>query len=224
MTDQPPPPPLPPIAPPAPAPRAGQPVRTGMATTSLVSGILGFTICPVVGAIAAVVTGIIALARVSSQPDRHGGRGMAIAGLVCGGVGLLVTPGLLVAILLPSLSRARELSKRLVCASNMKGIGTTMMIYMAEHEGQGAPSIDLLIERGDFLPQQTICLSSGLSVSNYIYIPEAWNVEHSDDVVILYEPKSNHGDEGGNFLFKDGHVSFERMPRYDELVESATPN
>ncbi len=36
---------------------------------------------------------------------------------------------LLISILLPSLSRARELSKRLVCGSNMKGIGTSAKIY-----------------------------------------------------------------------------------------------
>jgi len=36
---------------------------------------------------------------------------------------------LLISILLPSLSRARELSKRLVCASNVKGIGTSAKIY-----------------------------------------------------------------------------------------------
>ena len=36
---------------------------------------------------------------------------------------------LLISILLPSLSRARELSKRLVCQSNIKGIGTSCKIY-----------------------------------------------------------------------------------------------
>lgn len=36
---------------------------------------------------------------------------------------------LLISILLPSLSRARELSKRLVCMSNIKGIGTSCKIY-----------------------------------------------------------------------------------------------
>ncbi len=36
---------------------------------------------------------------------------------------------LLISILLPSLSRARELSKRLVCAANLKGIGTSAKIY-----------------------------------------------------------------------------------------------
>jgi len=41
---------------------------------------------------------------------------------------------LLISILLPSLSRARELSKRLVCASNVKGIGTTGKIYANENQ------------------------------------------------------------------------------------------
>ena len=36
---------------------------------------------------------------------------------------------LLISILLPSLSRARELSKRLVCSANIKGVGTSAKIY-----------------------------------------------------------------------------------------------
>jgi prepilin-type N-terminal cleavage/methylation domain-containing protein/prepilin-type processing-associated H-X9-DG protein len=41
---------------------------------------------------------------------------------------------LLISILLPSLSRARELSKRLVCASNIKGIGTSGKIYANDNQ------------------------------------------------------------------------------------------
>ena len=36
---------------------------------------------------------------------------------------------LLISILLPSLSRARELSKRLVCGAQLKGLGTSFKIY-----------------------------------------------------------------------------------------------
>jgi prepilin-type N-terminal cleavage/methylation domain-containing protein len=42
---------------------------------------------------------------------------------------------LLISILLPSLARARELAKRTVCASNLKGIGTGMYTYSAENNG-----------------------------------------------------------------------------------------
>lgn len=41
---------------------------------------------------------------------------------------------LLISILLPSLSRARELAKRLVCAANIKGVGTAQKIYANENE------------------------------------------------------------------------------------------
>lgn len=50
---------------------------------------------------------------------------------------------LLISILLPSLSRARELSKRLVCASNVKGIGTSAKIYANDNnESWMIPAFD----------------------------------------------------------------------------------
>jgi prepilin-type N-terminal cleavage/methylation domain-containing protein len=41
--------------------------------------------------------------------------------------------GLLVSILLPSMSRARAASKRVACASNLKQIGVVMRIYIGEN-------------------------------------------------------------------------------------------
>jgi prepilin-type N-terminal cleavage/methylation domain-containing protein len=43
---------------------------------------------------------------------------------------------LLISILLPSLSRARELSQRLVCAANLKGLGTSSKIYAEDNGGK----------------------------------------------------------------------------------------
>lgn len=56
---------------------------------------------------------------------------------------------LLISILLPSLSRARELSKRLVCMSNIKGYGTSCKIYANDNsESWPIPPFDggLLID------------------------------------------------------------------------------
>ena len=47
---------------------------------------------------------------------------------------LLAILVLLLAILLPSLSRARELAKRAVCSANMRGLGQGMHIYANENE------------------------------------------------------------------------------------------
>ena len=57
---------------------------------------------------------------------------------------------LLISILLPSLSRARELSKRLVCQSNIKGIGTSAKIYANDHnEKWMIPAYDRTQNFGD---------------------------------------------------------------------------
>ena len=69
---------------------------------------------------------------------------------------------LLISILLPSLSRARELSKRLVCAANIKGVGTSAKIYANDNSerwmippykdnayGSGGNGIDYLNNDGD---------------------------------------------------------------------------
>jgi hypothetical protein len=68
----------------------------GLAIGALVTGILaipGACCCysSVPLGIAAIVMGVIAMNKAKQSPLTHGGRGMAIAGLSCGIVGLLVT-------------------------------------------------------------------------------------------------------------------------------------
>ena len=47
---------------------------------------------------------------------------------------------LLIAILLPSLAKAREVSKRVVCLSNERSVVQSMMIYTVEYHGYYPPS------------------------------------------------------------------------------------
>ena len=55
-----------------------------MAIISLVAGILGWTLVPVLGSIVAVITGHMARGEIRRAPDRLEGDGMAVAGLVLG--------------------------------------------------------------------------------------------------------------------------------------------
>ncbi len=83
-TDFPPPPPPPGYA----AAPAGQ--RTpGKATASLVLGIVGLFICPIVCSVLAIVFGHQARQEIDADPAL-GGRGMATAGFVLGIVGLAI--------------------------------------------------------------------------------------------------------------------------------------
>jgi len=59
-----------------------------LAIVSLISGILGFTVFPVIGSIVAVVTGYMARQETRAIPPRASGDGMATAGIIMGYVGI----------------------------------------------------------------------------------------------------------------------------------------
>ena len=57
---------------------------SALAVVSLVAGVLGWTLLPFLGSIAAVVTGHMARSEIRRAPERLEGDGLAIAGLVLG--------------------------------------------------------------------------------------------------------------------------------------------
>jgi prepilin-type processing-associated H-X9-DG protein len=136
---------------------------------------------------------------------------------------ILVVTGLVLWVGLHGAIRARELQRRLVCASNLKGIATSSKIYGPGWDGTGS-FFEWLVATGQVDRRSLICPSSGLPTSNYIVVPVVpppLDGPIDDRAVIAYEPKSNHGGEGGNVVFADGHASFIRVPEFDELVRSA---
>lgn len=75
----------PPPAPPPPPPPRMQTIQTsGMAVASLVMGILGWTVLPLLGSILAIVFGYSARNQIRQRPGELEGEGMAMAGLVLG--------------------------------------------------------------------------------------------------------------------------------------------
>jgi hypothetical protein len=105
-----PPPPAPvstPAAPPPPAAvyasRVPTPATSGLAIASLVLGIGGLTLLPLIGSIAAIILGYMARSDIRKRPGEVTGDGLAMAGLVMGWIavglsilGLLAGTGLLV--------------------------------------------------------------------------------------------------------------------------------
>ena len=79
--------------------RAGQ--KKGIAITGMVLGILSiilfFTswVAMIIG-IAGIILSIITLKKANKDPKNYGGRGMAIAGIICGAVGLVLAAVVLV--------------------------------------------------------------------------------------------------------------------------------
>ena len=88
----------------------GQQPSTGLAIASLVLGVLSlFTLgCLGIGALAGITLGIVALVKAGRSPQEYGGKGMAIGGIICSGLALLLLPlAIIAAIAIPSLMRAR---------------------------------------------------------------------------------------------------------------------
>lgn len=59
-----------------------------LAIVSLVAGILGWTLLPFLGSIAAVVTGHLARAEIRRAPERLDGDGLALTGLILGWISI----------------------------------------------------------------------------------------------------------------------------------------
>lgn len=82
-----------------------------MALTSLIAGIVGWTVAPLLGSLVAIITGHIAKRELKERMGRESGDGMATAGLVMGylqlipsilcvcTVGIMLTMGMSIPIL-----------------------------------------------------------------------------------------------------------------------------
>ena len=57
---------------------------SSLAIVSLVSGLLGWTLVPLIGSIVAINTGHMARSEIRRAPDRMEGDGLALAGLILG--------------------------------------------------------------------------------------------------------------------------------------------
>jgi len=57
---------------------------SALAIVSLVAGLLGWSLLPVIGSIVAIVTGHLARAEIRRRPEALEGDGLAVAGLVLG--------------------------------------------------------------------------------------------------------------------------------------------
>jgi prepilin-type processing-associated H-X9-DG protein len=129
----------------------------------------------------------------------------------------VATTALMASILLPSLSRARELSKRTVSASNLRGIGVTCLIYANDHEDQFPPDLQTLVRSGDLEPRILISpRDPSPDECSYEYIAGQTSGSAARNV-LAYEP--DYDGEGGNILFADGRVEWVKPPEYQRVID-----
>ncbi|HUT61097.1 MAG TPA: hypothetical protein VNA25_24890 [Phycisphaerae bacterium] len=128
---------------------------------------------------------------------------------------------LLVSILMPGLSRARELAKRASCATNLSNIGKGVAMYQLSYEDAFPPTLEHLIADGQ-APGIMRCPSAdGKRQYDYFYLPPEPNADSSAATgsIIACDYRDNHKAEGRNVLFADLHIGWLREADFQEFMK-----
>ena len=113
-----------------------------------------------------------------------------------------------------------EQQRRLTCAAVLQKLVGAARVHARELSSLPAKSpIDAMIERRWVTPDSAICPSKPGGTSNYVLVVPMLDAADSR-IIVAYEPKSNHGGDGGNIVFADGHSSFVRGEDYDRLIQA----
>jgi prepilin-type processing-associated H-X9-DG protein len=151
----------------------------------------------------------------------------------CAGAMFLIALG--VALLLPSLGRARESAKRIGCASNLRQIGQAALAYAKDHRGMLPPDLIALYGEGDITPHVLTCPSSAIEAAggstqaqvattmlagnhlSYAWTGGGLTSDAPADVILAFDlemhvPKDSATTTGMNVLFADGSVTFANEP------------
>jgi len=209
-------------------------VRTsGLAIAALVLGLL--SACTMfLTALPAIILGIIGLIKITQSKGKLKGMGLAIAGMAIPVV-LLPIAALMMGIMMPALARTRSVAQRMVCGTNLSGLGKAIMIYSNDYDRFPTSSkwCDLLIEYVDVTEMQFRCRSDKDARCSYAMNK---NIEGLDlnkidpDTVLLFESVDGWNQSGGpellntdnhfegcNILFADGHAKFVKSSYLEDL-------
>ncbi len=127
---------------PPPLPNAAPPKTSGLAVTSLVLGIFGLFTCGITG-LPGLIFGIFALVKIKDSRGALTGGGMAIAGTIVSSLFvILMIPmiAMISAMLLPSLSAAKERAQTINCVSNEKQLALAVRIYSGDNANHFPPA------------------------------------------------------------------------------------
>jgi len=211
------------------------PKTSRMAIASLVLAILSPFTC-FITAIPAIILGIVALVKISKSAGQSKGVGPAVTGIALP-VLLLPFVAIFMGILFPALSRFRQISFRVVCGTNMSGLGKAMLIYTNDYDDKSPTSskwCDLLIEHSEVSKKQFTCPGATQGPCNYAMNKNIENFDKGNtppDMVVLFETHpgwnqvggpeilttENHQGEGCNVLFADNHVEFVKTKNLNKL-------
>jgi prepilin-type processing-associated H-X9-DG protein len=115
------------------------------------------------------------------------------------------TTGVLAAMLLPALARAREEARKAVCMSNLKQIALALAIYANDYDDKYPPTLQALLP--NYTMDELLFECPSAPGTRYLYVPGLTIADKPNRMVVFERRVIHRG--GRNVLFVDGHV--ERM-------------
>ena len=222
---------------PEPQAPATPPKSSGMAIAAMILAILG--LCTCITAPIGLILGIVALGRTNRDP-RLQGRGMAIAGIVIGGLitflALIAIPiGLAVGgISIPAFNRARKTAEQAQCMNNVRQLNMALLQYATDHDGRFPPASGWNGTLRPYYrnPKVLVCPSDKTGGPSYGMNDRIGGIAQKDvsspaDLVSFFDsdpgPNQSDGQEllpvparhpdGNNVGFVDGHVKSVSDPK-----------
>jgi hypothetical protein len=112
-------------------------------------------------------------------------------------------------ILLPSLSRARELAKRQVSVANVRGILVACQLYAGDHDGDYPPDLDMLVGSEDLPKKMLHSPRDDGNGRSYIYVKGFTTSEPNlANKIVIYERPDIGNGEGSAVGFGDGRAEW----------------
>ena len=113
----------------------GRKLRSGLATASLVLGILSVFSLGIllIGSVVGIILGVRAVLKANREPFVYGGKGVAIGGIVANSFGILtiVPVALIAAIAIPNLLMARMAANEASAIGNLRTVANAEATYQA---------------------------------------------------------------------------------------------
>ena len=147
---------------------------------------------------------------------------------------------LIISILLPS-QNGGGTHPRVKCASNLRQIGQAILLYANENNGRYPDKLQTLLLTEEITSDVFTCPSSNDTAAtgvttqaiannltagghlSYIYVAKGMNLKTiGDNVVVAYDPLTNHEGTGSNVLFGDGHVEFVPAAKFKSILPKLT--
>ena len=195
----------------------------------MVLALVGIT-CVFATAPVAVVLGVVSILRIQRSRGKLKGAAIAVLAIMIAEAGGIWTYYV-------GIPRIRSISPRMVCGTNLSGLGKAILLYAADNnDTYPTPEkwCDLLLEREDVTEKMFRCPGNKNLRCAYAINPNC-HINSSPDTVLLFEARtswnvdgwnrvggqellsfSNHEGDGCNILFNDCQRRFVRAT-VDEL-------